>query len=225
VFLRREPDGVCKQLELGKDRELLYRPLAEVRLVCLDLETTGLSPSEDEVIAYGAVVIEAGRIHWESCVQLLCHPGRPIPPFITRLTGINDHMVAQQPPFAAVLPEVLSSWGRAILLGHCLHFDLAFINRKIKLFCRRQLPHLTIDVRDVARLLSPDLAGYSLDHILARRGLSSRYRRHSALGDALAAAEAFLVMLEELTARGILTLADLNETLHYRQHVFGGWPP
>lgn len=226
MFFRfRQVDGVCRQLGLGKDKTLLYEPLNEVRLVCLDLETTGLSPKNDEIISYGAVAIEGGKIVWESCVQYLFDPGRPIPPLITRLTGITNDMVEQQPPFIAVLPEIIASWGRAILLGHCVHFDLAFINRKLKVFCQRQLPHYTIDVREVTRSLYPNLAGYSLDHVLAQLGLTNRYRRHTALGDALAAAEAFLIMLEELTARGIRTLADLNDFTHYRRHASGGgWP-
>ncbi|MBC7335273.1 MAG: hypothetical protein H5U01_03235, partial [Clostridia bacterium] len=68
----RQAEQVRRELGLGKDRTLFYRRLDEVRLVCLDLETTGLCPERgDEIIAFGAVAIEGGQIVWESCVQRL----------------------------------------------------------------------------------------------------------------------------------------------------------
>lgn len=218
----RQAEQVRRELGLGKDRTLFYRRLDEVRLVCLDLETTGLCPERgDEIIAFGAVAIEGGQIVWESCVQRLFNPGRPIPPAISRLTGITNAMVQDEPGFGEAIPQVVARLGRAILLGHCLHFDLAFLNRKIKARYQCQVVHPTLDLRELARLLYPDLGGYSLDRILTKLGLAGRYRRHSALGDALATAEAFLLLLNDLAARGIYSLADLQDYRLYQRFTAG----
>lgn len=213
-------EKVRQDLTQARERSLLYRPLLEVRFVSIDVETTGLAVNSDEIISYGAVAIEQGEIVWESCTHHLFDPKRPIPPFITRLTGISNATVQWQPAFIELLPQIVASLRRSVLLGHCLHFDLAFINKKLRELCRQPLPHYTVDLRDVARSLYPGLPSYSLDSILALFGLAGRYRRHSALGDALAAAEVFLLMLEKLAAKGIGTLAELNAFLSCQNHVF-----
>src|SRR5690554_2088808 len=45
--------------------------LSRCRLVVLDLETTGLNASKDEVIAIGAVAIEGGVIHLDDQFDLI----------------------------------------------------------------------------------------------------------------------------------------------------------
>ncbi len=62
-------------------------------LIALDLETTGLDPERDAVIEIGAVRFRGARVEDEW--STLINPGRPIPPFISELTGIDDLMVAR----------------------------------------------------------------------------------------------------------------------------------
>jgi DNA polymerase-3 subunit epsilon len=47
------------------------QPLSRCRLIVLDLETTGLNASKDEVIAIGAVAIEGGVIHLNDQFDLI----------------------------------------------------------------------------------------------------------------------------------------------------------
>ena len=73
-------------------------------IVSLDIETTGLDPKNDAIIEIGAVKFNDRRVEdeWNTFI----HPGRRIPPFITRLTGITDQMVLQAPPINDVLAEL-----------------------------------------------------------------------------------------------------------------------
>jgi DNA polymerase III epsilon subunit-like protein len=70
-------------------------------IVALDLETTGLDPALDSVIEIGAVRFHGARVEaeWSSLV----HPGRPLPPYITQLTGITDAMLSGAPSRASAL--------------------------------------------------------------------------------------------------------------------------
>ena len=72
-------------------------------IIALDIETTGLDPHKDSIIEIGAVCFNDNRIEneWES----LINPGRKIPPFITQLTGISDHMVMEAPSIQDVLTD------------------------------------------------------------------------------------------------------------------------
>src|SRR4030066_2424607 len=73
-------------------------------IVALDIETTGLDPQKDAIIEIGAVRFNGRRIddEWSS----LINPGRKIPPFITQLTGITDHMILDAPPIQKVVADL-----------------------------------------------------------------------------------------------------------------------
>ena len=60
--------------------------------VVIDLETTGLDPTQDKIIEIGAIRFVNGEE--KETFETLINPERPIPDFITKLTGINDDHVA-----------------------------------------------------------------------------------------------------------------------------------
>ena len=64
-------------------------------IVSLDLETTGLDPNLDSVIEIGAVKFNQNRI--DSEFSTLINPRKPIPQFISNLTGISNSMVQHAP--------------------------------------------------------------------------------------------------------------------------------
>jgi len=82
--------------------------------VAVDLETTGDGPAASGIIEIGAVRVEGGRLG-ESFVTLV-DPGRAIHPFVVRLTGITDAMVAGAPTIEEALPRFLASVHEAELL-------------------------------------------------------------------------------------------------------------
>ena len=64
-------------------------------MVALDLETTGLDAQSDAIIEIGAVRFSGHRKEDEW--STLLNPRRPIPAFITQLTGITNQMVMHAP--------------------------------------------------------------------------------------------------------------------------------
>ncbi|MEO8398124.1 MAG: 3'-5' exonuclease, partial [Chloroflexota bacterium] len=97
-------------------------------LVAIDLETTGLDSSTDEIIEIGAVRFRDGVVTDEFSV--LVDPGRPIPTIVTSLTGLRDEDVIGKPKLLAVLPQLLAFVGDSVFVGHNVGFDAAFLRRQ-----------------------------------------------------------------------------------------------
>ncbi len=133
-------------------------------LIALDLETTGLDPERDAVIEIGAVRFRGARV--EDQWSTLINPGRPIPPFITELTGIDDLMVARAPRLNEALGDLLKFVGDHALLGHNIGFDLAFLRRK-GIFEFNEAH----DTLDMASVLLPTASRYGLASLAAELGV------------------------------------------------------
>ena len=82
--------------------------LKDKNFVILDTETTGLSPHRGaRLIEVAALRIRDGVIDERDCYSELINPERPIPIFITRLTGISTRMVRNARTVDRVLPNFL----------------------------------------------------------------------------------------------------------------------
>jgi DNA polymerase III epsilon subunit family exonuclease len=193
-------------------------------LVVFDLETTGLSPENDEIIQIAALRIVGGRLRSADSFSSYVRPARPVSPFITNLTGITQRDVAAAPRIAEVLPGFSAFCGDALLAAHNGHtFDVPFLRRA----CRgrsaglRQVPyidsmHLSWQVWGRGRGLS-----HGLDSVIARLGVATAgVRRHDARGDVDLLARCVL----DLVARAsrLRRLASLSV---YNCHLPAALPP
>jgi len=200
--------------ELNRRRETGV-PLGELTYVAFDLETTGLYPfGGDRITAFGAVLIEDGRVTGEGFERLV-NPGRPIPPETVRLTGITNSHVATAPPVEEVLPEFLGFLSQGVPLGFNADFDLAFLNLALRPFGLKLKRTAVIDVLTLIRALNPNWENLQLDEAARFYGVPLAHR-HAALGDAIIHARLFLRVLSLLEERGIYTLKELKSYLHYR---------
>jgi ATP-dependent DNA helicase DinG len=124
-------------------------------LVAIDIETTGLDPNKDAIIEIGAVRFNEKRVEAEW--STLINPGRKIPPFISQLTGITDHMVLEAPAIQNVLTDLRQFVGDLSVLGHNVGFDLAFL-RNYGLFRQNEVR----DTYEIASVLLPSAGRYNL---------------------------------------------------------------
>ncbi len=165
-------------LGLWEWRYRFPRP-AEV-LVVLDLETTGLSPAENEIIEIALLRVEEGR---EERLVRAINPGVPIPPFITRLTGIRDEDVADAPDVYTVLEEVLPWLEGAVLVIQNATFDLGFLRPRARRLGVK-IQDEVVDTVQWARRALPRLRRRGLDHLIQAFEVSIQAEaRHRALGD------------------------------------------
>jgi DNA polymerase III epsilon subunit family exonuclease len=174
--------------------------------VAIDLETTGLDPRRDAVVAAAAIEIIAGDPR--PGYATLVNPGSPIPSTATAVHGITDAAVASAPRIEEVLEALEAVCGDRVLVGHRIDFDVAILTRERRL---RGLPaprNATVCTMRLAAALHPAWPDVGLDAVAARLAIPIP-DRHTARGDALASARILLAMLPELGRRGIRTLDEL----------------
>jgi DNA polymerase III subunit epsilon len=93
--------------------------------IVFDLETTGLSYEDDEIIQIGALKVKNDKVidQFSSYVKPTCS----IPSNITAITGITDEMVANADSINLVMPRFNAFVGNEVLVGHNIkHFDIPF---------------------------------------------------------------------------------------------------
>lgn len=88
----------ASSVELQPSLDAVGTPATSGHWVVVDLETTGLGAGA-EITEIGAVRVRGGAVVEE--FSSLVKPSRPIPPFITSLTGITPAMVAHADPIAS----------------------------------------------------------------------------------------------------------------------------
>lgn len=130
---RLEDTGQFKVLRKLAPRPVIDRASSRFpRLaVLVDVETTGLNHSRDEVIEIGAVAFtydDAGVIgDVVGVFSALRQPSGPIPAEITRLTGITDEMVAGQVVDLSALDALIEP--ADLIIAHNAGFDRPFCER------------------------------------------------------------------------------------------------
>ena len=183
--------------------------LSEVEFVILDTETTGLRPGPDRVIELAGIRMRGGEVL--SSFSSLLNPGRRLPLFIIKFTGITQEMVAYAPKAQDVLPNFFHFIDGAILVGHNIGFDIGFLSYEARLL-GRNFPIDGLDTITLARRFLPGLRRFKLD-IVAEHLKIPAANRHRAVGDAKVTAAIFVRLLELAQQQGIQTLGHLRRRL------------
>lgn len=175
--------------------------------VVFDIETTGLSPTNNRIIEIGAVRIKDGRI--QDTFSEFVNPEVPIPYTITKLTSITDVMVQNAPTIEVILPKFLEYIGDASVVAHNATFDTGFIRENAKRL-GLVFDSTIVDTMTLAHILLPELGKYTLDRLCKQFGVVNEHH-HRACDDAAATAEIFVKMIKMIKEKGITTIHELNE--------------
>ena len=194
----------------------LGMPLSDTTFVVVDLETTGGSANRDAITEIGALKLRGGELlgRFESLVN----PGVAIPPMITVLTGITESMVLPAPRVAEILPAFLEFAGDAVIVGHNIRFDCAFLDAALVAHGYGRLSNRRVDTLALARRLVRDEIPNLRLHTLARHFRTSVEPTHRAYADAAATAEVLHALLERAAGFGVLGLDDLLALPSMRAH-------
>ena len=200
------------------DTPLHDTPLASLDFVVFDTETTGLRPSSgDEIVQIAAVRVVNGRILHSEIFDRLANPGRPIPSVATRIHGITDAMVSDQPPVPEVVKAFYQFAGDDVLVAHNAAFDLKFFELQ-RPTTGVSFDQPVLDTLLLSVVIQPDQTAHTLDAIAHRFGITIE-GRHTALGDSVGTAQVLIRMIEILGSLGIVTLGDAVEVSNRQLEV------
>ncbi|WP_278234658.1 DEDD exonuclease domain-containing protein [Isoptericola sp. AK164] len=186
----------------------LGTPLQDVTFVVVDLETTGSRAEDAGITEIGAVKVRGGEVLGE--FQSLVNPGRPVPAFVARLTGITTQMVATAPDPDLVLPSFLEFAHDAVLVAHNAPFDVGFLRAACAELGYAWPGFAVVDTLPLARrvVTRDEARNHKLSTLAAlfRAGTSPDHR---ALADARATVDVLHGLLERLAPLGVTHLEDL----------------
>ena len=154
----------------------------------IDIETTGLSPAECEIIEIAALKIRKDEV--VSDFSYLIKPTAPINSFITSLTGITNSMVSSSPDIKTVLSHFKEFTQDDILMGYNVHFDINFIYDNMISYLGVPLTNDFVDVLRFSRKALPMLRSKSQTNVAEYLGVSST-GAHRALNDCIICNECY----------------------------------
>lgn len=190
------------------EEHVLEVELSRAPFVVVDLETTGHRPDDEGVTEIGAIRLEGlrevGRF------QTLVHPGRSIPSFVTKLTGISDAMVARAPVIRDVIGDFAEFAAGAVLVAHNAAFDARLLDHASRRHLGRPLGLAHVCTVRLAQRLLPELRRTSLEALGEHFGLTPS-RRHRAMADAEMTAELLARFIAIVQERGVCDVQGLIE--------------
>ena len=175
--------------------------------IVVDLETTGLDASYDNIIEIAAVRVENGLIVDD--FQSLVHC-RYIDDFIAELTGITEEMLSTAPPLSEVLPLFIDFVGDSVVVAHNANFDINFLYDNCVDVLGTAFCNDFIDTMRASRRLFKEHSSHTLESIVERFGISGNIE-HRAMADALKTYECYEYM------RKYAADNDIDFTLLYPQ--------
>lgn len=173
------------------------------RFCAIDIETTGLNPENDEMIALACIPIRHLRIRVRDAFYTLIKPKR-YSLNAMRYHGISQDDLKDAPVFEAVADGILKVLD-PVLVGHFVEFDFSFLKINFKSL-GVTFKRACIDIAMVERWLgqkqgSPD-RDVSFDAMMRSYGLK-QYYRHNASADAFFAAQIFQLQMRRMLLLGV----------------------
>ena len=167
------------------------------RFIAFDLETTGLSPSNDRIIEISAVL-------FEDCVPCdsfssLINPGMSIPSAASKINHIYDADVSSAPGEAEVLKRFCDFVGADALRGdvslvaHNAQFDVRFLSQALKR-CKISSNFSFCDTLKLCKEAHLDLPNNKLGTVAKHFDISQQ-DAHRAEDDARVCGEVFVHLL------------------------------
>lgn len=182
--------------------------------VAFDLETTGLSLENDQIIEIGAVKVVNGKVT-DRFMEFL-KPDKPVTPMITNITGITNEMVASAGNTEEIIRDFMEFCGDNVLVGHNIMFDYKFTKKYARQY-GHSFEKKGIDTLKIARKVHKDLESKSLGALCEHYQIVNA-AAHRAYHDALATAKLYHMLahyFEENNAK----LFEPEQLMHKEKKV------
>jgi CRISPR-associated protein Cas2 len=151
--------------------------------VVVDLETTGLSFTEDEIIEIGAILVKDKQI--EASYSALIKPNKKLPASIQSLTGISNEMLdVEGRVLSEVIPEFLTFVEDLPIVSHNVNFDYGFLRLACQNLNLPLLSNRSIDTLSLARRLLDDVRDFKLQTLVEYFNIETD-TKHRSLADCI----------------------------------------
>lgn len=193
-------------------------PLVHLRLLAVDLETTGLDPGRDAVLSVGWVPVDGDRVVLGGAGGQVVSDTGEVGRSAT-VHGLTDDAVSRGRPLAAVLTDLLEALHGRVLLAHFARVEVGFLDAACRRLWGAGLPVEVVDTLELERRARVGVWGGEVEPGALRLAAARRYRglptyaAHEALTDALACAELYLAQRAELEARSPGTTTTLGHVV------------
>lgn len=196
----------------------LNAPLDGLRWVVVDVETGGLNPHADPLLSIGAVEIRHGQIQLGASFEARLQQSA-----VTSHENILIHgLTHSQQLSGAAAKDALLDFAEYAAGGPFVAFHAGFDHTALQVAMQKELgwnfPGQWLDAAIIAPLLFPHLATgrRSLDDWLEALSIQN-YARHSAVADATATAQLWLILLNAAARQRLHTFRDLESLAHARK--------
>ena len=190
-------------------------PASELRLLALDIETTGLDPRKDTVLSIGYVPVDGHTIVFAGSHHRILAADAEVGQSAV-FHGITDDQLTDGMPVEDAIAEELEALAGRVLLAHFAMIETRFLSRICEKLYGAPLVVPVVDTlvlhdRLINRGFDDEARAGELRLWNARNryGLP-RYPAHDALTDAIACAELYLGHLAEVSQDHAQTLRSLK---------------
>lgn len=176
-------------------------PLADVPLVALDVETTGLDPHQHAIVSLGLVPMDLQRIRCAEARYWVVKPTRELSAESVTFHHITHSDIRHAPRLAHVLDELLEVLAGKVVVAHYRNIERNFLDQALRQHLGEGLLFPIIDTMELEARVHPKRSVSWWDRLRGRKRISIRladsrlryglplYSAHHALTDALACGE------------------------------------
>lgn len=188
-------------------------PWRAAEFCVIDLETTGLDATTDEIISFATLQVAHGRLHLGDARYEHIRPDRMPDAQTIRIHGLRESDLEDAPPLSDVLDALLEALTGTVIVAHVASVERAFLAAALGQFGLR-LSNPIVDTAALAAELfrrRRQKPGELIELSALARALGlPAHRPHHADGDALTTAQVFLALATHLDALTPQTVGSLT---------------
>jgi DNA polymerase-3 subunit epsilon len=187
--------------------------ITNIDIVSLDFETTGLDPDKDRIVSIGLVEVERLGIKLDSCWHQVISTNKELSAQSVVIHQITDDQSVEGMSIEKAIPKLLERLRGKVMLVHNARVEQGFINKICQTLYGSDFVIPIIDTQFLAkRSLDRSNQHYKNNDLrlfnLRKNFNMPAYKAHNALMDAIATAELFLAMVNNIAPNKNGKLAD-----------------
>ncbi len=179
----------------------------------VDLELSGLDPARHEILSFGAISIDHGRVQLAGATTGLVRPTGPVEEASIRVHGLRPVDLEDAAPLPEAIEPLIEAITGRVLVAHAARIETAFLARALRAKQLRLRARIA-DTNVIGQLWLGERDGrapreLSLSELAYSLGLPV-HTPHDALGDALTTAQAFIALATHLSVQREQTVESLT---------------